>query len=40
MAEMLVTVSQVDGTMTSEGTAREHRVLIDRPPLTVRRAGR
>ena len=31
MAEMLVTVAQVNGTMTSEGTAREHRVLIDRP---------
>ena len=31
MPEMMVTVAQLDGTATSTGSARDHRVLIDRP---------
>jgi hypothetical protein len=31
MLEMTVTVAQLDGTATSTGSARDHRVLIDRP---------
>jgi putative redox protein len=31
MPEMMVTVAQRDGTATSTGSARDHRVLIDRP---------
>jgi putative redox protein len=31
MPEMTVTVAQLDGTATSAGSARDHRVLIDRP---------
>ena len=31
MAELEVTVRQVQATPTSEGQVREHRVLVDRP---------
>lgn len=32
MADLKVEVRQVDRTPTSEGSARQHRVLVDRPP--------
>ncbi|HWC04334.1 MAG TPA: OsmC family protein [Methylomirabilota bacterium] len=31
MADLVATITQVRGTPTSEGRAREHRILIDRP---------
>ncbi|MGH7348189.1 MAG: OsmC family protein, partial [Candidatus Rokuibacteriota bacterium] len=31
MADLIVTVSRVQETTTSEGAIREHRVLVDRP---------
>ena len=31
MSDLVATMTQVRGTSTSEGVARDHRVLIDRP---------
>ena len=31
MSDLVATITQVRGTPTSEGVARDHRVLIDRP---------
>jgi hypothetical protein len=31
VSDLVATITQVRGTPTSEGVARDHRVLIDRP---------